>query len=130
VGGFVGVEVVAGFRYFRQVRRPLGERVEERGEAAAERADVVLDAGRDLRVVRAGDQAVALQLAQALGEHLRRDHPDPPLQLDEPLPPVLVQRPQDRRRPPAEDQVHDRRDRTGCDRIDCCVLLHKPNTIL
>ena len=88
----------------------------------------VLDSRRDLRVVRADDQAVAFELPEPLGQDLRRDHADPPLQLHEPLPAVLVQRPQDRRGPPAEHQVHHRR-RSGRPAPDpplCCSLTNAP----
>src|SRR5438874_2015011 len=97
--------------------RPLGQRGEQWREAAAEVADLVLDPGRYLREVRTQDEPVALQLAQSLGEHLRRDRGDPPLQLDEALAAVLVECPQDRRGPAAEHEIDHRADRARVLRV-------------
>ncbi|CAG7647191.1 hypothetical protein SBRY_40606 [Actinacidiphila bryophytorum] len=90
---------------------PLGQGAEEGRQGQAQGADLVLHAGRHLRVVGADDQAVAFHLAQALGQHLRGDRADPALQLHEALASVLVEQPQDRGRPAAEHQVHHRADR-------------------
>ena len=46
---------------------PLGEAAEQQGEAAVQGADLVLNSGRDLGMVRAHDQAVAFELAQPVG---------------------------------------------------------------
>jgi len=45
---------------------PFGQRPKYRHERLAERRHLVLDARRDLAVIRARDQAVALELAQSL----------------------------------------------------------------
>ena len=64
-------------------------------------------------MVGAQDEAVAFQLAQPLGQHLGRDRADVPLQFDEAQAALLVEAPEDRRGPPAEDQVDHRADRAG-----------------
>lgn len=90
---------------------PVGEVGEERRQAAAELTDLVLHPGGHLGVIGAHHEPVPLHLPQALGEHLRRDGADVALQDDEALASEGVERPQDRRRPPAEDDVEHRGDR-------------------
>jgi hypothetical protein len=102
----------------REVRgRPLGEVREYRGEAAAELADLVFDPGRHFGMVRAQDETVTFELPEPLRQNLRGDGADPPLQFHETLTPSVVQRPQHRGGPAAEDEIHDGRSRAGLLRI-------------
>jgi signal transduction histidine kinase len=74
-----------GLFYLWQVSGgPLAQRREHRRETPAKFGDLVLHPGRYLGVVAALDEAIALELAQPLGEHLRGDGAEPAFQLHEP----------------------------------------------
>ena len=49
---------------------PLADRLDQRVQRLAERGQAVLDPGRHAGVDPPGDDAVALQVAQRLGQHL------------------------------------------------------------
>lgn len=73
-GGFYVVEVGAG---------PAAHPVDDGARGLTSLGEAVVDAGWDLGMDRAVHQAVALQVAQGLGEHLVADALDPGVEFGE-----------------------------------------------
>ena len=67
----------------RPQRGPFEQRVERRAHRLSPLGQVVFDLGRHLRIDGAADDAVALELAELLDQHLLRDGRDRSLQLRE-----------------------------------------------
>ena len=84
-------------------RAPAGQQPQRAGELLAGRAQLVDEPRRALGVRARDDQRVALELAQALGEHVGRDARDLLLQLAEPAR-AVEQRGDQQQRPAVADR--------------------------
>ncbi len=83
---------------------PTAGELDERAQALAVVGEGVLHLGRDLRVDLAGDNAVALQLAQLRGQHFLGASRDEPLQFVESAD-FIAEIPQDQHLPSAANHV-------------------------
>src|SRR5256885_540118 len=85
-------------------RRPFEQGVERRAQRLAPVRETVLHLGRNLVVDRPLDDAIVLQLAQLLREHLLRDFRDCALQVGEAQYPATEQVKQDQQLPAAFEE--------------------------
>jgi hypothetical protein len=86
--------------------RPLSERSDRLGEAAAEFRQLVVDPGWDRGVDGTGDEPVGLETTQRLGQHLPRNSLDAAAQIRVPHG-ALKERVHDQDGPLAGDVVED-----------------------